>query len=207
MSRPLVLASASPRRRELLASLDVPFDVRPSTDEERSDASSPDAVVRELALSKATAVAALAPGRAVLGADTTVVLDGESLGKPSDAAEAASMLRALRGRTHDVFTGVAVVEGETTRVGHVVTRVRMRAYSDREIDRYVAGGSPFDKAGAYAIQDGDFAPVERHEGCECSVIGLPLWTARRLLREAADIEGGPPPFERCAGCPEREVTT
>lgn len=207
MSRPLVLASASSRRRELLAALDVPFDVRPSTDEERSDASSPDAVVRELALSKATAVAALAPESAVLGADTTVVLDGQSLGKPTDAAEAASMLRALRGRTHDVFTGIAVVDGETARVGHVVTGVVMRAYSDGEIDRYIAGGSPFDKAGAYAIQDGDFAPVERHEGCECSVIGLPLWTARRLLREAADIEGVPPPFERCAGCPEREVTT
>jgi MAF protein len=157
-------------------------------------------------------------GSAVLGADTTVVLDGQSLGKPADATEARSMLRALRGRTHQVYTGVAVVDGQgprgepvgrPERVEHVVTRVEMRTYSDGEIERYIAGGSPFDKAGGYAIQDRDFAPVERLEeldGCECSVIGLPLWTARRLLRQAAAIETATPPFERCAGCPDREVT-
>jgi MAF protein len=217
MSRPLVLASASPRRRELLAALGVSFEVCPSPEEERPTASEAAAMVRELALSKAQAVAALLPGgplsrSAVLGADTTVVLDGQSLGKPADATEARSMLRALRGRSHEVYTGVAVVSGDVASpalVEHVVTRVEMRAYSDGEIERYVASGSPFDKAGGYAIQDRDFAPVERLEeldGCQCSVIGLPLWTARRLLRQAAAIEAAAPPFERCAGCPDREVT-
>ncbi len=205
MAKRLVLGSASPRRRELLAALGLSFEVRASDADEQPDGSPPAQLAETLALRKARAVAAIeGSDAAVLGADTIVVLDGALLGKPADDDEAASMLHSLRGREHQVVTAVAVVAGDRSTVEHVVSRVMMRAYSDAEIAAYVAGGSPFDKAGGYAIQDRDFAPVDRLDGCECAVIGLPLWTAARLLREIATIEAQRPSYDRCADCPQRD---
>ena len=118
----------------------------------------------------------------VLGADTVVVSDGVILGKPADDAEATAMLAALRGRPHRVLTGVALaVAGEIAWTGVVETTVRMRAYGADEVDRYVRSGRPLDKAGAYGIQDADFRPVERIEGCFANVVGLPLCEVRRAL--------------------------
>jgi MAF protein len=192
MSSPslLVLASASPRRRELLARLGVPFLVRPpALDEETAFASflrsgqQPDQVAKGLAHAKARDVAATLSGALVLGADTLVVLDDRVLGKPRTAEEAREMLRALRDRQHTVITGVAVVEAGTERglARTVRTRVWMRPYSDEEIDAYIARGEPFDKAGGYAIQDPLFAPVARWQGCYSNVVGLPLRTTAELL--------------------------
>jgi septum formation protein len=140
-----------------------------------------------VALAKARAVARSLPAdrpALVLGADTEVVLDGRFLGKPADAADAVRMLQALRGRVHEVITGVAVVgvgpcEGEETAA--VTTRVRMASSSDAEIDAYVATGEPMDKAGGYAVQGLGGRFVSEVEGCLTNVIGLPLSTTRRLL--------------------------
>ncbi len=143
-----------------------------------------------VALAKARAVARLQPsaGRAViLGADTEVVVDGRLLGKPRDAADAFRMLRELRGRLHEVITGVALVEaGAVTGLPReeataVTTRVRMGGYSEEDIDAYVATGEPLDKAGAYAVQGLGSRLVASVEGCFTNVVGLPLTTTRRLL--------------------------
>lgn len=206
----LVLASASPRRRELLALLGVPFEVVPADIDEALDAPSPTALVETLALEKARAVRALRPSAVVVGSDTVVVLDGRILGKPTDAEDARATLSALRGRSHEVTTGLAVLSRvRAPLVTSVTTVVRMRTYSEAEVSAYVSRGrdadgpydGPYDKAGSYAIQDPVFAPVEATIGCVCSVIGLPLWTAQRLLCEVG-FDAGAPPLPRCAGCPE-----
>lgn len=207
----LVLASASPRRRELLALLGVPFEVVPADIDEARDAPSPSALVELLALEKARAVQALHPSDVVLGSDTVVVLEGRILGKPTDAEDARAMLAALRGRTHEVTTGLAVLSADRAPlVTSVTTEVRMRTYSEAEVGAYVSRGwdadGPLDKAGAYAIQDAVFAPVEATTGCVCSVVGLPLWTVRRLLGEVG-VEAGAPSLPRCAGCPEAGRTS
>jgi septum formation protein len=179
----LVLASASPRRRALLASLCPDFRVVPSEVEESLAAGAlPDAVAR-LALTKARAVAARLPSAVVLGADTVVVLDGEPLGKPRDAEEARAMLHRLRGRAHEVMTGVAAVHAASQRARSltVVSRVSMANYSGRDIDDYVASGEPLDKAGAYAIQGRGGALVAGLEGSYTNVVGLPLAETARLL--------------------------
>jgi septum formation protein len=201
----LVLASASPRRRELLDSIGLGFEVRPVDLDEAAAAGAlppPDAAV-----AVATAKARAASGRAgavVLAADTMVVLDGATLGKPADAAAARDMLAALRGRVHTVVTGVAVRGAEAEWTAAVESQVRMRAYGDAEIDAYVAAGGGNDKAGSYGIQDEPFLPVEAIEGCYCNVMGLPLWTAYRLLREAGCIAPRrPEALARCAVCPMR----
>lgn len=205
MSRPrLILASESPRRKELLSVLGLPFEIVPAGLDEQSliDGSRPERLARRLARAKAKAISAVHPDAAVLAADTFVVLNGELLGKPSDAADAIAMLRRLRGREHRVITGVALLPpGRRPMIEHVVTAVKMRAYSDAEIEAYVASGAAADKAGAYAIQDAVFAPVESRQGCYCNVMGLPLWTVRRLLERsgfAIDNESMPP---QCAACP------
>ena len=204
----LVLASASPRRRELLALLGVPFEVAPADLDEALDAGSPTALVETLALEKGRAVQALRPSAVVVGSDTVVVLDGRVLGKPTDAEHARGMLSTLRGRTHEVTTGLSVLSpGRAPLVTSVTTVVQMRTYSAAEVSAYVSRGrdadGPYDKAGSYAIQDAVFAPVEATVGCVCSVIGLPLWTARRLLGEVG-VETEAPPLPRCAGCPEAD---
>lgn len=186
----LVLASASPRRAELLREIGVPFEVIPSEIEEAWPPGPPRDAVTALALAKCRSVAErLAVPAVVLGADTAVVLDGRVLGKPDSPEEARRMLRDLRGQQHEVITGVAVVEvpaGRETTVA-VVTRVLMREYSEAEIDAYVATGEPFDKAGAYAIQGAGGVLVAKVEGCYTNVVGLPLTTMRRLLEACGAI--------------------
>jgi septum formation protein len=156
----------------------VPFAVLTAEIDERPAANEPPVeVVHRLSRGKARAVAGLlGPGRIVLGADTVVALDGRVLGKPADAREAREMLRDLRGRTHHVFTGVSLID--TTRGEEVssiaATLVRMRAYSDLEVRRYIMSGDPFDKAGGYAIQHDGFHPVQSISGCYANVMGLPL---------------------------------
>lgn len=183
----LVLASSSPRRRELLTTLEVPFEAtNPDVVETMEDKESPEDTVLRLALTKAQAVAERRPNRSVVGADTLVVLDGQPLGKPADAAQARQMLMSLRGRVHRVITGVAVIDGATgnARTALCESRVLMRNYSTVEIDRYVASGSPFDKAGGYGVQDCTLNPVSHVDGCRANVIGLPLCTMTRLLKES-----------------------
>jgi septum formation protein len=180
----LILASASPRRRELLARLGVPFTVVPSEIDERLDGPPTPAAVAALALAKARAVAARAAEGVVLGADTVVVVDGVALGKPRDAEDARAMLRRLRGRPHEVITGLAVVEASTGREASdaVVTRVVMAGAGDEAIDAYVATGEPLDKAGAYAIQGRGAELVAGFVGSYSNVVGLPLHATAALLR-------------------------
>ncbi|MEJ5225150.1 MAG: Maf family protein [Anaerolineales bacterium] len=183
---PVLLASNSPRRRQLLALTGWKYSVAASdVDESVRPGESPEVYVRRLAEEKARAAAQKAHSeRFVIGSDTTVVLDGDILGKPADADEALSMLRRLRGRTHQVFTGIAVLrlEDGLTHTDVCVTDVPMRAYSDDEIAAYVASGDPLDKAGAYAIQHAWFRPVASMAGCYASVMGLPLCHLARLMR-------------------------
>ena len=180
-----MLASSSPRRRELIAALDLPFEVRssdlpegPSHNGER-----PDEYVIRLSLEKAREVARSCGDATVLGADTSVVVDGTVLGKPADEGEAVRMLTLLRGREHEVITGVTVLEGPSGRAvsSSRSTHVTMRRYSDREIEEYVLSGEPMDKAGAYAVQDPDFRPASGLEGCYLNAMGLPLCDVLTLL--------------------------
>jgi septum formation protein len=182
----VVLASQSPRRRDLLALVGVAHEVRPAdVDESVRPGEAPDAYVRRLAGEKARAVAdALGdPGAAVVAADTTVVVDGEILGKPADAAEARAMVRRLAGRAHEVFTGMAVVRGP--RLADAVERVGVtfRPLGDDEIAAYVATGEPMDKAGAYGIQGYGATIVERVDGDYFAVMGLSLRRTVALLGE------------------------
>lgn len=213
----LLLASASPRRRELLAALDATFEIVAADVDESTEERDPVRIAEGLALRKARVVAAarLSPPRqagevregdrlAILAADTIVVDGWEILGKPADFEAARATLERLRGREHVVITGVAVVAGERVGADFSRTTVHMRDYGDDEIAAYIARGEPFDKAGAYAIQDEGFHPVAATEGCVCSVVGLPLWTTRRLLRVVAGLELAEPRIERCATCPLRD---
>jgi len=186
----LILASASPRRRELLARAGLAFEVVPADlDETLRPGETPEGHVERLAREKADAVArrlARTPVRLVLGSDTVVVLGGDVLGKPRDAAHAEALLARLVGRTHRVLTGVAVATsaGHAPRSRVVESRVRMRPASADEIRAYVATGEPLDKAGAYALQGEGRRFVEAVEGSETNVIGLPLEETLALLREA-----------------------
>lgn len=181
----LVLASNSPRRRQLLALTGLPFLVSAAdVDESLLENEKPADYVLRLAEKKARAVHA-DPKQIVLGSDTTVVEGMDILGKPADEAEALAMLTRLRGRTHQVYTGVALLRMSDGLLLKelCVTDVPMRDYSDDEIRAYVATGDPLDKAGAYAIQHPDFHPVASMSGCYASVMGLPLCHVTRMLRE------------------------
>ncbi len=182
MPSQLILASASPRRRQLLACLGLDFGCEHADiDETPRPGESPIAHARRLALTKAGVVAARRPEAIVLAADTVVVREEQILGKPADADEARQMLRALRSRPHEVISAVAMAaSGRTEAVEHI-SRVWMRAYTDAEIEAYIATGDPLDKAGAYAIQHPDFRPVARFEGCFASIMGLPLGLVADLL--------------------------
>lgn len=185
MTHPLILASGSPRRRELLQRLGVRFEVASADiDETQRPDEPPAALVQRLAQEKALAVAVRRPGRAVLAADTIVVLDGEVLGKPADAAEAAAMLRRLAGRPHIVWSALYAWQPAANRAASALnqSQVWMRAYTDHEIAAYVASGDPLDKAGAYAIQHPGFAPVARIDGCYSGVMGFPLGDVAQVLR-------------------------
>ncbi len=180
----LILASASPRRRELLAQAGFTFEVRAAhLNEDPRPEEDPIAYVTRLAREKAQAVFD-AGGNAeavVLGADTTVTLDNHMLGKPEDAADAARMLRLLSGRTHRVITGVAVVTARRVEVAAEVTGVSFLTLSDEEIAAYVATGEPMDKAGAYGIQGRAARWIPRVEGCYFNVVGLPLALVTTML--------------------------
>jgi MAF protein len=171
----------------LIAAIGLSFEVaRPDVDESPLPAEAPDAYVLRVCRAKAMALPPerLMPETYVLTADTTVVLDGAIIGKPETPAEARHMLRALRGRAHQVYTGLALRDFATGEIQTdlVVTTVHMRHYSDEEIEAYIATGEPFDKAGGYAVQDARFKPVERVEGCLSNVIGLPLCALSAMLR-------------------------
>lgn len=187
---PLILASASPRRSELLNRAGIPFEVRPA---EISELGLPDevpvALAERLAQAKALEVAHQAgpsPRRFVLGADTVVVADGEALGKPRDADHALELLMRLTGRSHIVVTAVALALSDTLRIRHisVQSQIEMRAVNRDELVAYVATGESMDKAGAYAIQGGARCFVTRICGSETNVIGLPLDETLALLSEA-----------------------
>jgi septum formation protein len=179
---PLVLASQSPRRRELLAIAGIPFTVRVREVEEiRAPGEAPDSYVRRLARDKAEA-AWEGKSEIVLGADTIVVLDQEVLEKPRDAADARAMLQRLAGREHTVITGICLRHPGGAQIDSSATRVRFTPITDDEIDAYVATGEPMDKAGAYAIQGLASKFVERIEGCYFNVIGLPLSQVYRYLK-------------------------
>jgi septum formation protein len=181
---PLVLASASPRRVALLRQVGAEFTVvDPGPDREWPGEAEPRHGVRALALGKARRVAAKRPGCVVIGADTVVVLRGIRLGKPKGAPEAREMLRRLHGRTHEVWTGLAVVRDGDQRTAAECTTVRIARLDDREIDAYVATGEPLDKAGAYGIQGLAAQFVRRIEGDYANVVGLPLGRLRQVLAE------------------------
>lgn len=189
MAQRLILASGSPRRRELLTNAGFTFDVVPSRAEENHDGTeAPVTLVERLAWEKAEEVARRtdpAPGTVVLGADTVVVLAGEILGKPASPEEAKQMLEKLSGAEHEVISGVALAEpgGERRVVEHDTTRVFFRVLTTEEIAGYAATGEPMDKAGAYAIQGIASRFVTRIEGSYFNVMGLPIERVDRLLRE------------------------
>ena len=203
MPPPLVLASASPRRRELLRALLDDATVDPAAIEERTT-DDPRADARRLAREKASAVSRRHPGAAVLGADT-IVHDGErAYGKPADADTAVAMLRELRGKPHLVVTGIAVVSASGAASDVSTSEVTLSNLTDETIAAYVASGRPLDKAGAYAIQDEDVPTVDALDGCYCSVMGLPLWRLCALLATAGVATREPhDALPRCAACPER----
>ncbi len=185
--RHLLLASGSPRRRELLALLGMPFWVTvPNVTEAPRADESPPVLVARLSRAKAQAACPQASLRrydAIVACDTIVALDGELLGKPRDASEATAMLHRLRGRSHTVYSAVTLVEPTTQRevTDAAETRVTMRTYTDAEVIAYVASGDPLDKAGAYAIQHPEFHPVATIQGCYANVMGLPLCHLTRCL--------------------------
>lgn len=178
----IVLASASPRRRELLGHLGLPFIVHAANVDERvAEPMAPAALVEHLASIKAAAVVPTYPEHLIIGADTIVVVDGEILGKPVDRAHAIAMLQRLQGREHQVLTGVALRQGARSSVTHEQTTVRFRSLSAGEIERYVDSGDPMDKAGAYGIQGRAGAMIEGIQGDYFNVVGLPLCRLVQLL--------------------------
>lgn len=193
----IILGSASPRRRELLAQIGAEFEVRVSNKEEIYHSTVPEEIVKELALMKAENVAAelaeensawAVKSTVVIGADTIVVLDGKILGKPADEADAVRMLNSLQGRRHDVYTGVAVLDYDENGEKHVYnysvgTAVHVNGMTDEEIRAYVKTKDPLDKAGAYGIQGRFAAHIDRIEGDYYNVVGLPVSRVYRTLRE------------------------
>jgi MAF protein len=197
----LVLASSSPRRRALIRSLGLPVECREADVPELARSGErPAETALRLACEKAEAVASGLSSGVVIGGDTVVVAGGRILGKPADPDEARSMLRKLRGCEHQVITGVCLLDlANGARFSEAVaTRVWMRHYSDEEVERYVLGGAPLDKAGAYGIQDGSFQPVDRIDGCYLNVVGLPLCAVARGLRDLGyDVPAYPTDACRC----------
>jgi len=192
----IILASASPRRRELLAAAGIAFEVIPSTIAERQgEQESAESFVRRIAREKAQEVLARLPSDAphtVLGADTVVLVDGKTLGKPASADEAAAMLRMLSGKEHRVLTAVCLLHRAVSSPEHpvpttedirtAITTVRFSPLSEMEIQAYLATGEPFDKAGAYAIQGHASKFVVSIEGCYFNVVGLPVSLAYQMLQ-------------------------
>ena len=185
-SSDIVLASSSPRRRDLLRSLELSFDIKsPDIDETPMEQESAEDMVKRLSFQKALAIAGGVESGYVIGADSTVELEGRSYGKPIDSEDAIRMLKELSGTDHRVVTGVTVIEVDTGRyiTDALKTSVSMRALSDEEIRGSVDSGTPMDKAGAYAVQDSDLEPASGIEGCYTNVIGLPLCRLISMLDE------------------------
>lgn len=198
----LILASQSPRRRELLGQMGFSFTVRPAKGEELPHPElTPAQLVEELARQKALEVSAEAEADdVVVAADTVVAIDGKVLGKPHDKVHAAQMLSALSGREHTVYTGVAVKRGETLLVEHEATQVRFRPLTEREIDLYIQTGEPMDKAGSYGIQGYGALLVEGIRGDYFNVVGLPICRLGRMLAQV-----GEDALAQCAQkCAEKE---
>ncbi len=209
----IVLASESQRRREIIGALDAAVEIVPSGIDEPPPGQdeSAEEYVANTASVKARAVSSNGHSEAlVIGADTSVVLDGRVLGKPVDGAEARAMLTALRGRSHRVVTGVMVSRDGAVASSVTSSDVAMREYSDDEMEAYIESGEPFDKAGGYAIQDREFAPVSALSGCYLNVVGFPLCEVMRLMSEVGvDVRLRPEwrAPERCpSDCPVRVVS-
>ncbi len=189
---PLILASASPRRSELLRNAAIAFTVEPAhVTELPLPNEKPTDYAQRLARDKARAVYARHPDSTVLGADTVVVVDEHLLEKPADGRDAARMLRLLSGRSHQVITGVCLMAPGFERIEAEITQVVFSSLSEDEISFYVQTGEPTDKAGAYAIQGIASRWVERIEGCYFNVVGLPLPRVYRMLRDAKAATGEP----------------
>ncbi|MDO5478273.1 MAG: Maf family protein [Clostridia bacterium] len=188
-----ILASMSPRRKEILGDMGLTFTVEPADIDENIGVTEPDLLVRELSLLKAAHISGKYCGKdfLVIAADTVVALDGEILGKPADKNDAKRMLEMLSGKTHSVFTGYCVSD---TKTGKTVskcaeTKVTFKSLSEEEIDKYIAGGSPMDKAGAYGIQDEGGNFVSGIDGEFSNVVGLPKEALKTLLKEEFTFEG------------------
>jgi len=184
--RRLILASGSPRRKQLLSLLGIPFVIKAvDVDERQLDGESPPELVLRLSQAKALALGHVRADELVVAADTVVALGNTVLGKPLDVEDAFEMLCKLRDRAHVVYSGVSVWHPATRRIASEISMstVWMREYTDDEINRYVKSGDPLDKAGAYAIQHTAFSPVDRVEGCWLGVMGLPLCHLGRALEE------------------------
>ena len=181
----VILASQSPRRKELLGLFHIPFTIRvPEVDETMDANLSAAEAVAQVSRRKARAVERTEQD-IVIAADTIVVCDGQILGKPTDAADASRMLHLLSGRDHQVMTGMTVLRGETYRTCTEITDIHFRPLSDREIDAYIRTGEPMDKAGSYGIQGGAALFAERMHGDYYNVMGLPVCRLGQLLREIA----------------------
>ena len=181
----LILASQSPRRRELIGLLNMPFTVKTAPVDETMDGPDIQEQVAKLSLRKAQAVGVF-PGKLTVAADTVVVLDGCVLGKPATEAQAEQMLARLSGRTHEVMTGVTVLYSGGCICHTQVTRVRFRQLTEEEIRRYVQTGDPMDKAGAYGIQSGAAVFVEGIEGDYFNVVGLPVCKLSQMIAKAME---------------------
>ena len=184
MAERIILASGSPRRRDLLRMVGIDFEVCLCEIDE-TETGAPEEVVKRLAVKKAKAAFLLHPNRYILAADTLVYAGGKNLGKPQDSSDAFAMLKLLQGAWHEVYTGVCLVSGDISQAKSAVemTRVQFISLSDREIDTYIASGEPFDKAGAYAIQGIAGMFISRIEGSYSNVVGLPLHLVKALFQE------------------------
>ncbi len=188
MTKQLILASASPRRREILSMAGYRFTVLAPDVDESAQGLAPDMLVQELSRRKAAAAAVLSvPHDVILAADTVVALDDKILGKPGDAARAVQMLRALSGQTHVVYTGFTISDNDTAVTQAVAAYVTMREITEEEINAYVATGSPLDKAGAYGIQEAAGMFVQSLQGDYYSIMGLPICPVSVLLRDTFGI--------------------
>ena len=203
----VVLASNSPRRREIIGALEANIECMDSgyDEGERSQGEGPEQFAHRLARGKALAAASRTPRGIVIGADTIVTLEGDVLGKPDSKQHAIEMLERLRGRPHHVYTAVCAIDADTGRVvtGGADTLVTMRDYSDAELEAYVATGEPFDKAGAYGVQDMTFRPADSVDGCYLNVVGLPLCVTVGLIRQLGAVvrlDAGWDPPDGCRPC-------
>lgn len=197
----LVLASASPRRRDLMNGLGLEFQVMAAgVPEETRPGEPPQDMVMRLSLEKASASAESLNDGLIIGADSMVVLEGEAIGKPADAAEARSMLRRLSGTHHQVMTGLSVINAATgeRQTDFMASQIKVRALSEAEIDASIQSGMPFDKAGAYAVQDQDLKPAESWQGCYSNIVGLPLCRLLEMLQSL----GYRLPAQKSLGAPD-----